>query len=585
MSDSSSSQSLIGRLKAFRHLLERLVESGHSAEALFMAQTILDRSERPFVAEPSVYKNGGTLCDPSEFVAVQKILKAIEGPEGAALDGLGFEPDLARGSRRFGSVGLRHRREALHRAVTTLQQTKAWRPRIRKFFATPESGWRWRESGWLPKQPLMDAAFLLFQPLVVIVGPSRFALEQAAIVLEQLCSPPPLLPSNLNKPECSIRRSPYAAAILLDAADSNPAEILQLLRTVAGLRTDLSDRGWPLPAMTVLSLTADDAAERLANGLLGQDVGLREMAAGFAPEKGLVEKAVSTGARVVLSRMESLHHFAALLWDEYGAEEPVIETMNRARKIPPGLIPEETVGGADREEILYVFPHIPKTAGTSVYAHLRNHLELDREFISFPSDGGPYQLSESIPFAMRDIGQRRQARILFGHGVLERHADFVPGRTVRQVTTLRDPADQILSNYNFTMGLNERNGIPLSTFEEWYREQPRNFQAVWLLRNYAQAEMESLSDAELLAKASALLDSFWLVCTIETLAADANRLFSAMGLPPFDVHVNAAGVSYPRRHEMDEALRQRLRSENGVDFELHQRWLRRRGAETDNCPA
>ncbi len=91
---------------------------------------------------------------------------------------------------------------------------------------------------------------------------------------------------------------------------------------------------------------------------------------------------------------------------------------------------------------------------------------------------------------------------------------LLPGRTLREITTLRDPAERMISHYNFWMNVLEKRGEPLPTFEEWYADEPRNYQTHWLARNYLQLDVKTLPESRILDEVSRLLDSFWLVCTL-----------------------------------------------------------------------
>ncbi|HVV00288.1 MAG TPA: hypothetical protein VHH88_02930, partial [Verrucomicrobiae bacterium] len=324
-------------------------------------------------------------------------------------------------------------------------------------------------------------------------------------------------------------------------------------------------------------------------------------------------QSLCSGARVLASRIENLHKVAEQLWREAGAMNPQEEVHLRARRTPAGNIPEETpvlpsftledVGSIYEQEalasfyppetraafsakwatpapsepsrFLYMFPHIPKTAGTSVHAHLINHLRSEETFINIPVDGVPGRKENPVPFTLRPLSERRRALVLFGHGLLQQHADYVPGRQLREITTLRDPADRVLSFYNFTMGLNEREGREVVSFDEWYRGQPKNFQIHWLARHYLQLDTRTIPDAEIHERVAEALEKFWLVCTVETFETDINLLLVELGVPPLALRVNVAGVNYPKRVAGDDALRQRLIAENQLEYELYQHWLER----------
>jgi hypothetical protein len=228
---------------------------------------------------------------------------------------------------------------------------------------------------------------------------------------------------------------------------------------------------------------------------------------------------------------------------------------------------------------VYVFPHIPKTAGSSVHYHLKTNLVCEREYIHIPIDYSTREeLLEELPFTLRDARERSAAKVIFGHGVVRRHAEFVPGKVLREITTLRDPAERMVSHYNFWMNVLEKRGEPLPTFEEWYAGEPRNYQTHWLARNYLQLDVETLSESQVLEAVSRLLDSFWLVCTLPTFESDIQLLWDALGLPAMSSRQNVTGVTHHKRFELDPALRKRLAEENASDETLYQKWLQRNSA-------
>jgi hypothetical protein len=648
MSRSSKKRGPVTRVREFLQLVRSLLDYGHDFETIGMASTILGRSERT--------APGDSFCGIDEFLAAQRILKDVEGPDGAALDGGGPEPELATRSRRFGTFGLENRRKAFAGAAATLEHFKAWQSPWRKFFESrPELAWRWQPSGWFPT-PLGDVGALTAQPLVVVLAPSQATLLRAAAILRELCAPGF---DFVNAEESQLRRSllrphcPYLGAVLLDTAASNPPELLQMLREVVTLRRQLRESGWKIrrvnfvvlgtdPVATCLSewLRAGGAADGFARAwsepstlpgfaastqpdalaaLLRELPGIEwpALAAEFDAAAGVVSAEDET-LRVSLARLESLHRVAEQLWRDCGAEEPLAEVTDRARlaQASPGddrldeangvaldvasleavyssplartfyteaerraLVEKWSRPATEVGELVYVFPHIPKTAGSSVHYHLKTHLSGEREYIHIPID---YSLREEVlgplPFTLRDIRERAGAKVIFGHGVVRRHAAFVPGKAFREITTLRDPAERLVSHYNFWMNVLEKRGEPLPTFDEWYAGEPRNYQTHWLAKNYLQLDTGALSEKQIFDRVSALLESFWLVCTLPTFENDIQKLWAALDLPAMSSRQNVTGVTHHKRFELDDALRRRLAGENASDQALYERWLSRNTA-------
>ena len=125
---------------------------------------------------------------------------------------------------------------------------------------------------------------------------------------------------------------------------------------------------------------------------------------------------------------------------------------------------------------VYVFLHFPKTGGTTIIRHLRRHLAWDEEFIHLGGWGNNYRLRHKrVDFLERTPEDRHRARILAGHQARFGIHEYV-GRKPRYFTILRDPAERILSAYNFRMQMEDRD----VSFEDWYAEYPRNNAFKWL---------------------------------------------------------------------------------------------------------
>jgi hypothetical protein len=662
MRDSRLNKGVFAKVRDYVNLVRRLVNCGHDAESIEMAHTILCRSEQKLPTDSDITRKWIPMCGIDDFIAVQRLLKDIEGPDGAALDGGGAEPDLTKSSRRFGTAGAGGRAKAFIAAARALEHFRSWHSKYQSLIADRALRDSWRGSPWFPV-PFADAQALIFQPLLVMAGPSQNTISRAADALEQLCSP------SIDDQTMVGRRSPYAGALLLNVSEEiNPA-LVDLLKAVIKTKRNLTMSGWVLSPVTVVALgedpvttclqawrsQSDDVSDfarqwkdalseplgEVLNGLQGAisspipweqalrtfvpaDVPLT-IGGGLEASAGYLAWADDPTVRVLGSRMESLHLVAELLWKDSGALDPLSEVMDRARlqiAIPEddgtqGLSLDkaslETIyalpmtsafySGPERESLIdkwsqaraeassgdgfvYVFPHIPKTAGSSVHFHLLTHLEYDRSYIHIPID---FSMREEMrirqPFTLRDARDRSEALVLFGHGVAKKHADFVPGRTLREITTLRDPAERMLSHYNFWMNVLEKRGKPLMSFEDWYAAEPKDYQIRWIAETYLQTNVSRMSPREIADIAMEALDSFWLVCTLPTFESDIQLLWDALSLPPLASRQNVSGVTHKLRFEMTDALRHQVIEENALDVELYQHWLHRAEARQASTPS
>jgi len=662
MSDPRHNKGMFAKVRDYVNLVRRLVNCGHDAESIEMAHTILCRSEQKLPTDSDITRKWIPMCGIDDFIAVQSLLKDIEGPDGAALDGGGTEPDLTKSSRRFGTAGVGGRAKAFVAAAKAVEHFRSWHSKYQSAVIDRALSDSWRGSPWFPI-PFADAQALIFQPLVVMLAPSRSTVSRAADALEQLCSP------RMDDQTMVGRRCPYAGALLLNVSEDLDPALADLLRAIIKARRNLSMADWTLSPITVVALGEDPVATCLQEwlnqcqdvndfarqwkdalseptgealdglqGAISSPVPWEQALRTFIPAEipltigggleasaGYLVWADDPTIRVLGSRMESLHLIAELLWKDSGALDPLSEVMDRARlqvEIPPDDGTQaisldkdslETVYAspmasafyppAEREKLIdkwsqaeagtpsddgfvYIFPHIPKTAGSSVHFHLLTHLEYDRSYIHIPID---FSMREELrarqPFTLRDARERRATRVLFGHGVAKRHADFVPWRRPRAITTLRDPAERMLSHYNFWMNVLEKQGRPSMSFEDWYAAEPKNYQIRWIAETYLQTNVSRLSPREISDIAGEALDSFWLVCTLPTFESDIQLLWDALSLPPLASRQNVSGVTHKLRFEMTDAVRRQVIEENALDVELYQRWLKRAEARRTSTVA
>lgn len=240
--------------------------------------------------------------------------------------------------------------------------------------------------------------------------------------------------------------------------------------------------------------------------------------------------------------------------------------------------------------LLWLFLHIPKTGGTTINGHLSQHLVFDKTHVILGGWGNRYRREHGlVPWTDRPLEERSTVRVLAGQEVVYGHHELFPERRPRYFTVLRDPADRIVSRFNFDRSW----GRTEQDFEPWYTEvyRPRrqNFQ-VHFLADRLDPGRPSGDDITAFARAVELLRRCWFVGVTEHLDEDLPRLFAAMGLPPSFQSFRKAGVGKafealpdrPRPQKrveritvVDEALRQRLHADHPLEVKLYEharRW-------------
>ena len=96
------------------------------------------------------------------------------------------------------------------------------------------------------------------------------------------------------------------------------------------------------------------------------------------------------------------------------------------------------------DQSLYVFVHLSKTGGTTLYKHLRRYLSSEKELVYLAPEGDRERERLGRPLLEdRSEKDRKQVRVLIGHKVTIRTLDLVPWREPRLIFFIRHPAHEL----------------------------------------------------------------------------------------------------------------------------------------------
>jgi hypothetical protein len=185
-------------------------------------------------------------------------------------------------------------------------------------------------------------------------------------------------------------------------------------------------------------------------------------------------------------------------------------------------------------DMIHIFLHIPKSAGTTFRHHIENNFPADEILGLYKSEAS--KMSRDEVFAQVSgltPEQRRKLRVIYGHEVHYGIHELLD-RPCRYVTFLRDPIDKTISFYNYRMqqGIRKQqnDASKLPSFEEWLRSSPGMHDGMLGdLVKYGFADAHDVSEPALCA----IMEKFFFIGTTENFDEDAMFLYHEMGVRRF----------------------------------------------------
>lgn len=188
----------------------------------------------------------------------------------------------------------------------------------------------------------------------------------------------------------------------------------------------------------------------------------------------------------------------------------------------------------DTADVIYIFLHMPKSAGTTFRYHIENNFSSKEILGLYHAEG--HKLSRDDVFARLSslsAAQKQGLRVVYGHEVYYGVHELLD-RPSRYVTFLRDPIEKTISFYNYRMqqGIRKKqiDEARLPSFEEWLHDSPGMHDGMLGdLVKYGFAEGYDVEEPSL----RALMDKFYFVGTTENFDDDALFLYHALGIRRF----------------------------------------------------
>lgn len=104
---------------------------------------------------------------------------------------------------------------------------------------------------------------------------------------------------------------------------------------------------------------------------------------------------------------------------------------------------------------LYIIPHLPKTAGTTLRRHIEMNFKPEQRLFIYGSDLSPEESYRELwakTLAGLDSKAKDELLVIGGHTVYWGLHEMFPGRECRYATILRPPENLLVSWYNYAYG-------------------------------------------------------------------------------------------------------------------------------------
>ena len=255
---------------------------------------------------------------------------------------------------------------------------------------------------------------------------------------------------------------------------------------------------------------------------------------------------------------------------------------------------ESKMSASENGKEIYLFSHIPKTGGAAVRWHFGT--SLGQRFVYLGETSVPVR--DLTIDGLEALGEDQKSEIEFicGHQVDPKVAKLFPGREVRFITTLRDPADTMLSQYNYRVANSLRysdeyqhsvpydsNGkVLLPGFKEFWRDYGlKDMITFHILSHFGNQDAVNLTGDEAVDCAISLLDDFWLVSDCSRLSQDFLPLTNALELPPIESVVNQS----IKLHRMSDEIREFCGEFWALDRKLYDRITARQKSRFSSAKA
>jgi len=247
----------------------------------------------------------------------------------------------------------------------------------------------------------------------------------------------------------------------------------------------------------------------------------------------------------------------------------------------------------EERNYLYIFFHVPRTAGTAMRFCLENDLKKEELLFVYNRKRSNNLLHHDLEewsyvnllevddhLASLQDSQKDKIKIMYGHAVCQRLCKYF-NREPRYIAFFRHPVDRTISHYNYSREVYENTNhlcMPpvigaeggVMTFEEWFKNKVlHNFMTRYIVWVFSRKrKFEDDLNKEDLEAAKKILSRFCFIGITENFHKDALFICNMLGIKGVCGREN-----FSKKHFVlydNEEIRELIRSRNQLDFALYE---------------
>lgn len=234
-----------------------------------------------------------------------------------------------------------------------------------------------------------------------------------------------------------------------------------------------------------------------------------------------------------------------------------------------------------KEDFIYIFVHMPKTAGYTLIEHIKANFSKE-EVLRLYVGANEFKSMEEIYELLNSLSdsQKKKIKFIYGHSVFYGIHKFF-NKKPKYIIFLRDPVSRTVSHYNhnrmvycehsiiYKPSILSEDGRVLS-FEKWFKDPAlHNYMTKFLLSIFQRTNNESVirNSEDFLKVVKEVLDKFYFIGLVENSRKDMSCLFRELGIKGDFEDKNISKKYFVLR---DEELRKLIESKCNWDIKLYE---------------